>query len=72
MKLGLLLVGLLPCAAGVAMPANVTLDAPSSRPCGENVRNFALTGRFRAEHGAAPDADCHLGTSWTFWFDRAR
>lgn len=53
MKLGLLLVGLLPCAAGAAMPANVTLDAPSSRPCGENVRNFALTGRFRAESGAA-------------------
>ena len=53
MKLGLLLAGLLPCAAGAAMPANVTLDAPSSRPCGENVRNFALTGRFRAEHGAA-------------------
>lgn len=53
MKMGLLLAGLLPWAAGAAMPANVTLDAPSSRPCGENVRNFALTGRFRAENGAA-------------------
>ncbi len=53
MKMGLLLAGLLPWAAGAAMPANVTLDAPSSRPCGENVRNFALKGRFRAENGAA-------------------
>lgn len=53
MKNWLWAAGLLPLLAGAAMPADLALDAGAVRACGENVRNFALTGRFRAESGAA-------------------
>ena len=53
MKKWLLAAGLLPWAVGLAMPADMAVDAGAARACGENVRNFALTGRFRAADGAA-------------------
>ena len=53
MKNLLLVAGLLPCVVGAALPTEVTTEAGFARACGENVRNFALTGRFRADAGAA-------------------
>ena len=49
----MLVMGLIPWAVGAAMPTAVTTEAGVARTCGENVRNFELTGRFRAEAGAA-------------------
>lgn len=49
----MLVAGLLPWVVGAALPTDVAVDAGAVRACGENVRNFTLTGRFRAEAGGA-------------------
>ena len=44
---------LITSAADASMPKAIATDPGVIHACGENVRNFALAGRFRAESGAA-------------------
>ncbi|MGN0847911.1 MAG: family 16 glycoside hydrolase [Kiritimatiellia bacterium] len=55
----ILLAGMLPGLAGAAMPPELTTETGTRTACGENARNFVLTGAFRTEAGAAASLAFH-------------